>query len=1095
MRALSTTNENRNLTPENLENEVLSGCKILHKIAIGGMGTIYKARQLSMNRDVAIKVLSDELSKDRAYVQRFILEARAAGELSHTNLIHVIDVGTFHNLYYYVMEYVDGEGLDAVLEKRNFLPPGEGVEIVLQVASALDHAHRKGIIHRDIKPDNIILMPNGMIKLADLGIAKRISAEAEGITQPGMVLGTPFYMAPEQGRDSRLVDARSDIYALGATLYHMLSGQVPFDGKTCLEVVLKAIEAKPTPLLRIKETLPPRVVAICEKMMQKEPDDRYQSTQEVIQDLERVKAGLDPMHAPMPGLGAVRGAIPKSIAAAAAAVQAAADRDEQQSDNEPVEIPETAPIADDGGLFDLNDLGVGDDAVPTAPASSPAPRVSAPAPAAEPRSSITSGRDVPSAAEGEKLFEIDDLAVPETPVERDDSEREARAAARQPSFQDMDPDAPHPAPGGRGGARGGSGGGRPQPGARPAAKSAAKPTEEEDDAAPGPSQLTAAAAHGALNPAVRQARAEESAVRERLIPMITLCAGILAVILGAAWMLRADKPANKGKGGNFGVRNTEPTNGGTPDNGAETGVVLSDTPESRGAIQNADTFAEQHPENLARIIELYGAVITAHPTSKAAQLAKERKAAAETRLAERAKTEFATVEGMRETAQAQHAYGPMIEAIKTFQEQIGDKTWVEKAEQLTKTILAEAQSFFDEAWQQADKFEAAGEYREAINALVTTVELGIPDLVGKATTRMLALSSTIRKQAQEAATRYRDQYILSESVRSNATQRQFKVIEAQLESYLKDPLMRSLRYEIETELEAVRNARKLMEAFGRGIEIQTGKTETIKMAKSVRNGKVVGYEDEKVILDVSGRKTTLALVDILDAELLRFATIALGANKPETHVLIAGYYQTMGNTDEAGRQIEAAEALKGDVRLARESLEEHLLQVRLLTSSTEVDIGESGYGRWNIPSAMKVEYNPFVMTSTTGKDAAVLGEAPWVDYVWTIRARKLKGLNGFQVQFKAANRYYIWALGEEQNTYSWVRGFPDTKAPEKVSSGRWYDIKVVVTGRRVAGYLDGVRKWQILVPENEIPENAKAMGLGYAHTSVVFSDLRLWELK
>ncbi|MBI5365674.1 MAG: serine/threonine protein kinase, partial [Planctomycetes bacterium] len=280
---------------DNLEGRVLSGCKVLQKIAIGGMGSIYKGRQLSMNRDVAVKVLSDELSKDRAYVQRFILEARAAGELSHTNMIHVIDVGTFEGLYYYLMEYVEGDGLDAVLERRGQLDLDETLNIALQTASALEHAHKHGIIHRDIKPDNLILMKDGTIKVADLGIAKKMSVGTHGLTQPGMVLGTPFYMAPEQGKDSRLVDARSDLYALGASMYHMLTGKVPFDGKTCLEVVLKAIDEEPVPLRELNPSLPDGVVAMIEKLMRKKPEERYQTASDLIRDLQRIKAGVEPL--------------------------------------------------------------------------------------------------------------------------------------------------------------------------------------------------------------------------------------------------------------------------------------------------------------------------------------------------------------------------------------------------------------------------------------------------------------------------------------------------------------------------------------------------------------------------------------------------------------------------------------------------------------------------------------------------------------------------------------------------------------------------------------------------------------------------------
>ena len=278
------------LDPENLVNQTVGGCKVLEKLAIGGMGTIYKARQLSMNRLVVVKTLSEDLAKDKAYVQRFLQEARAAGELSHTNLIHVMDVGYQDGVFYYIMEFIDGINLDTILAQKGRIPVDQAIDVIIQTARALEQAHAQKIIHRDIKPDNIMITRDGVVKLADLGIAKKISSENMGVTEPGMVLGTPFYMAPEQGRDSRSVDHRSDIYGLGATFYHMLSGNVPFDGKTTLEIVMKSIEEEPPPLREVDETLPEEIVCVIEKMMKKRPEERYQSMGEVISDLDRIKS-------------------------------------------------------------------------------------------------------------------------------------------------------------------------------------------------------------------------------------------------------------------------------------------------------------------------------------------------------------------------------------------------------------------------------------------------------------------------------------------------------------------------------------------------------------------------------------------------------------------------------------------------------------------------------------------------------------------------------------------------------------------------------------------------------------------------------------
>jgi serine/threonine-protein kinase len=278
------------LDPERMEGQEISGCKIIEKIATGGMGTIYRALQVSMSRQVAIKCLAEDFSRDKQYVQRFVREARAAGELSHTNLIHVMDVGTYQGVYYYIMEFVDGQSMDRILRIKEKLGPETVVEVMLQSAKALSAAHARGIIHRDVKPDNLMITKDGTVKIADLGIAKKLDPTREA-TDAGLVLGTPNYMAPEQAQDASLTDTRSDIYALGSTAYHMLTGRPPYTGKNALEILTNVVKKKPVPIEQVRKGLPSGLVAIINKMMQRDPEKRYQSMDDLVKDLDLYKAG------------------------------------------------------------------------------------------------------------------------------------------------------------------------------------------------------------------------------------------------------------------------------------------------------------------------------------------------------------------------------------------------------------------------------------------------------------------------------------------------------------------------------------------------------------------------------------------------------------------------------------------------------------------------------------------------------------------------------------------------------------------------------------------------------------------------------------
>lgn len=1046
---MSTTNQNRVLTPENLEGEVLSGCKVLCKIAIGGMGTIYKARQLSMNRDVAVKVLSDELSKDRAYVQRFILEARAAGELSHTNLIHVIDVGTHHNLYYYVMEFVDGEGLDAIIEKRGTFPPGEALDIVLQVAGALDHAHRKAIIHRDIKPDNIILMPNGQIKLADLGIAKRVTTDGEGITQPGMVLGTPFYMAPEQGKDSRLVDRRSDIYALGASFYHMLSGKVPFDGKTCLEVVLKAIEAKPEPLLQIKENLPPRVVAICEKMMQKEPQDRYQTTQEVIQDLERVKAGLDPLGAPMPmAVSRMAGA----RAAAAAAAPKAAPKPPPAAANAPAS-------ADQVNLFDVDELDVGSQKAAPAGGSRHAPSPKRPTAETKPRppAKPKPAKSTPAGDDEGGLFEMDELSVKET--NRPPAEEPERSAPRAPREIDLD-----------------------RPPRRPSAPALRPAPPEEESADDSPARPpTVSVRHGALNVRMSEERTPMEQFREKVLPGLTLGAGILLLVIGGVWVLRSDRPrVNPGKSES--IRTT-----GT---GEQPVATVTDTPEAIAALERATLYTEQHPEDLVQSIESFMEVIRSYGASQAAVAAKTRVDELQKRFDVVCDERVQAIEAEWTKARAQRSYAATIELLRVFREQRGMGKWKDKADQLSRDILAEAGSVCDEALRIAGEFEAAGNHRTGLTTLAEVMEIGVPDLVARLEARQAKMADGLRKASESARKVFAEQYLASETVKEHAAHRRFHPIESQLEGYIKDPAMRSIRYELESELEPVHNASRLMEAMTKSIEGRAGQDETIKLAKSVRQGKIVGIEDEKIVLELAGRKLGCPIVDMVHEEVFRLALMTLGANRGESHILVAGYYQTSGMLEEAAKQLETARSLGADVRLARQSWEEAALRKRV-QNGNPLDLSS---WQWESSREMTVDYQPLSFhTRVAGIDSAWTSTTPWSEYIFSLRARRRAGLHGLLVTIKVGEGTLVWALGDEQNSQSWVRGYPETRSESKLTNHRWYDLKIVVVGGVALGYQDGVRIWRV-EPKEAAGEGPPKLGVGATYTATDFADLALVDL-
>jgi serine/threonine-protein kinase len=275
---------------------LIPGYEILAKIGEGGMGAVFRARQVSLDRIVAIKILAPKLSKDRFFIDRFLREARAAAALSHENIIRAIDVGEASGHFYFVMEYVEGETAHDSTTRRGVFPEAEGIDVGLQVARALDHAHQHGIVHRDVKPENIMLTADGTAKLCDLGLARTTSGVGgEGAEE---AVGTPNYVSPEQARGDVDVDIRTDIYSLGATLYHLTTGSMPFKklGSPLVVMARHLTEQIPHPR-KVNEALSPAFCQVLVKMMVKDPQKRYATPRELLDDLILVRAGAAPEQA------------------------------------------------------------------------------------------------------------------------------------------------------------------------------------------------------------------------------------------------------------------------------------------------------------------------------------------------------------------------------------------------------------------------------------------------------------------------------------------------------------------------------------------------------------------------------------------------------------------------------------------------------------------------------------------------------------------------------------------------------------------------------------------------------------------------------
>ncbi len=275
----------------------IPGYQMLQKLGKGSMGLVYKAKQLSVDRVVAIKILLEPLAQNKEFIKRFEREAKIAAKLSHNNVVNAIDAGEVNGHYYFVMEYVEGPTIKDFLDQNRVFDEREALRIVLAIAEALKHANQRGLIHRDIKPENVILTRDGGVKLADLGLARLTDDEKWGLSEAGMAIGTPYYISPEQVRGQTNVDIRADIYSLGATLYHMVTGKVPYGGETPNEVMRKHVDPNVTmvPPDHLNTKLSGGLGMVVETMMAKNREHRYQTPDDLILDLKCLQRGDSPM--------------------------------------------------------------------------------------------------------------------------------------------------------------------------------------------------------------------------------------------------------------------------------------------------------------------------------------------------------------------------------------------------------------------------------------------------------------------------------------------------------------------------------------------------------------------------------------------------------------------------------------------------------------------------------------------------------------------------------------------------------------------------------------------------------------------------------
>ncbi|QEL16150.1 serine/threonine-protein kinase [Limnoglobus roseus] len=278
--------------PPDLTGKTLGDFYVQRKLGQGGMGQVYLARQLSLKREVALKLLNTHLAQNETALKRFQAEAEAIAQISHPNIVQVFAIGENDGLRYMALEYVRGLNLRDYLERKGPPELTIALSILRQVAAALQRASELGIVHRDIKPENILLTRKVEVKVADFGLSRLTQGEQLplNLTQSGVTVGTPLYMSPEQVR-GQATDHRSDIYSLGVTAYHLLAGEPPFTGANAIDVAMKHVNEEPPPLNAVRPDLPADLCALVHKMMAKRPTDRYQSAKEILRDVAKLREG------------------------------------------------------------------------------------------------------------------------------------------------------------------------------------------------------------------------------------------------------------------------------------------------------------------------------------------------------------------------------------------------------------------------------------------------------------------------------------------------------------------------------------------------------------------------------------------------------------------------------------------------------------------------------------------------------------------------------------------------------------------------------------------------------------------------------------
>jgi serine/threonine-protein kinase len=282
--------------PESRPKQQIPGYQLLSKLGSGAMASVYKARQLSLDRIVAIKVLPRRSTADPSFVERFYAEGRVAAKLNHPNIVGALDVGKAGDLHYFVMEYVEGTTVYDELMENVLYDETDAVRIVLEIARALDHAHKAGLIHRDVKPQNIIITADGTAKLADMGLAREVGAQVNE-DEAGKAVGSPYYMSPEQVVSDPRLDFRTDLYSIGATFYFMVTGKVPFDAPTPKEVMQMHLNDDLTPPRKANAKVSQEVSEVIQVCMAKDPADRYDTAADLVEDLEAIQAGEAPLKA------------------------------------------------------------------------------------------------------------------------------------------------------------------------------------------------------------------------------------------------------------------------------------------------------------------------------------------------------------------------------------------------------------------------------------------------------------------------------------------------------------------------------------------------------------------------------------------------------------------------------------------------------------------------------------------------------------------------------------------------------------------------------------------------------------------------------